>query len=99
MRKAVKMAYVCLTLLLLGNSGRCEWKRSNAADDEALRSALLRTDRRATEILLIRGGDPNRQDVEGDSAVSIASELQDAWFLNEVLKHKGNPNLVNRRTG
>lgn len=45
--------------------------------------------------LLERGADPNAQDRKGNSAISLAaSDKEDSEWLKMVLKHGGNPNLV-----
>jgi uncharacterized protein len=49
----------------------------------------------ATQILLDRKADPNKQEHEGYSAMSDAAEATDTWFLETLLKHGGNPNLHN----
>jgi len=49
--------------------------------------------------LLARGANPNAQRIEGNPIMILAANLKDARFLAAALKHGGDPNLLDRRTG
>jgi ankyrin repeat protein len=58
--------------------------------------ALLNESKKGLACLLEHGADPNMQlAADGKSVVSMAAVHEDAWYLAEVLKYHGNPNLVN----
>jgi ankyrin repeat protein len=57
--------------------------------------SFLIDDKRAIELLLEMGADPNRYDNDGDSAVSLAAYNSDLWYLKTVLKHGGKANAGN----
>ncbi len=46
--------------------------------------------------LLALGANPNLLDKNGFSAIAIAAEKQDAFWLREALAHGGDPNLQNK---
>jgi ankyrin repeat protein len=68
---------------------------------------LLQQNKNAFEFLLEHGADPNIQmetnapDLEeelglaGTSVMDLVPRKTDTWYLEQVLKHGGNPNLVN----
>ena len=55
------------------------------------------TNKDAVLLLLEKGADPNLQDDSGQSAMSEAARSEDIWFLQTVLKHKGDVNLVSKK--
>ena len=68
---------------------------------------LLQQNKNAFEFLLEHGADPNVQmdtnaptleetlGLAGTSVMDVAPRKTDVWYLDQVLKHGGNPNLVN----
>ena len=71
----------------------------------ALLWAIVHQSKPGFECLLENGADPNLQlNVDdpkllpitiGNSPMSVAAQFKDPWYLGMVLKHGGNPNLVN----
>jgi ankyrin repeat protein len=60
---------------------------------------LLKGDKTGFEVLLEKGANPNIQtNVDGNSATSLAAMSDDSWYLRTVLKHNGDPNVVNPKT-
>ncbi|HKB58292.1 MAG TPA: ankyrin repeat domain-containing protein [Lacunisphaera sp.] len=65
--------------------------------------ALLHQNKKGVGYLLAHGANPNVQltetfddlVIEGNSVISFAAMHEDSWYLKEVLKHSGDPNLVN----
>lgn len=67
--------------------------------------AILHEDKKAFQFLLENGADPNIQMTEssltsdgltdGNSAVSLAAMHEDVWYLEQALRHGGNPNVFN----
>ncbi len=64
--------------------------------------ALVKHNKKSFDDLLVHGANPNIQLTEaygavgpGNSVMSVAAMNQDIWFLQEVLRHGGDPNLVN----
>jgi uncharacterized protein len=49
--------------------------------------------------LLDRGANPNAQRVQGDPIMILAADMNDARFLAAALKHGGDPNLRDARSG
>jgi ankyrin repeat protein len=60
--------------------------------------ALIKENKTGFRHLLVKGAKPNLQVLQGESALSFAAKNSDPDFLRIVLKHGGNPNLVNPRT-
>lgn len=56
--------------------------------------ALSQGNKKGVETLLSLGADPNHQTEDGDSVMSLASEMTDPDFLKLAIKYKGNPNLA-----
>jgi len=75
----------------------------------ALIWAILQQNKKGFQYLLENGADPNIQMTDsnlaasdltaGNSAMSFAAMHEDPWYLEIVLKHGGNPNLVNPING
>jgi ankyrin repeat protein len=70
--------------------------------------AVWAYDKRATQLLLEKGADPNQQDDEGKSAMSEAAGHEreaealgheESWYLKTVMKYGGKVNLVNKTDG
>jgi uncharacterized protein len=53
----------------------------------------------AFSCLLDHGASPNLLLEDGTSAVSMAAELEDTWYLSEISKHGGNLDIVNPESG
>lgn len=60
--------------------------------------ALIKDNKTGFRHLMVKGAKPNLQVIQGESALSFAAINSDPDFLRIVLKHGGNPNLVNPRT-
>lgn len=56
--------------------------------------ALSQGNKKGVEALLSLGADPNHQTEDGDSMMSLASQMTDHDFLRLAVKYKGNPNLT-----
>lgn len=56
---------------------------------------LALNDKQAFALLLDAGANPNIQTITGDSVMSFVAGIPDSFFVNLVLAHGGNPNLVN----
>jgi len=61
--------------------------------------ALQRENKRGFDRLLELGADPNHLWDTGDSVMSHVSQMSDSHYLEQVLKHGGDVNLTNPRTG
>lgn len=73
----------------------------NKAGDDGLSPlivAVLSANKKAVLTLLKRGADPNQQDKDGDSAMSLAAQMVDLSFVDVLLQNRGNVNVVNRLT-
>jgi ankyrin repeat protein len=56
---------------------------------------MLSKSKPAFRKLLEHGANPNQQNEDGDSPISLAAGIKDdSEWLELILKHKGNPNLV-----
>lgn len=80
-------------LLHAGADLECRGWRENTP----LNFAVFARNKKATLTLLEMGADPNSQDDSGHSPISEAAGVDhDTWFLETVMAHGGNVNLVNK---
>jgi hypothetical protein len=71
------------------------------ADDGStpLMVAVGLRNKKATMLLLQRKANPNLQDKDDDSPMSMAADKNDTWYLDTILKNGGNPNVESKRYG
>lgn len=61
--------------------------------------AMIRTNKAGFRYLLEHGANPNVPIDSGDSVMSVSAMADDPEYLDLVLKHGGNPNLVDPKRG
>jgi uncharacterized protein len=62
----------------------------------ALMAAVVKENKELTELLLLRGADPNLSDNTGLTALMYAAQFKNADLVNMLLKYKADPKIKNQ---